>query len=223
VIGRTYRDGETVVTIVGVARTAKIRTLGEPPRAFIYEPFSQSMTYSLTLLARTDVDAAATLTHVLAATRELDPDLLIFSARTMDRHLAIMLMPARLATIVFGAFASLALILALIGVYGVVSYAVVQRTREVGIRLSLGAQPIEVVGMLTRAGLGLVGIGSAIGIVVALLTAQMLRSALFGIVPIDPITFILGPALLLGAGALASWLPARRLSRVDPVRVLRAR
>lgn len=221
-IGRTYRNGERVVTVIGVARNAKIRTLGEPPRSFVYEPFSQSMSYSLTLLAQTGGAADATLVSVLAAARELDRDLIILNARTMERHLAVMLLPARLAAIVFGAFASLALTLALVGVYGVVSYAVARRMREVGIRLSLGAQPAQVVALLTRAGLTLVAIGGAIGLVIALLAAQVLRSTLYGVAPIDPMTFTIGPLLLLTVGALASWLPARRASRVDPARVMAA-
>jgi ABC-type antimicrobial peptide transport system permease subunit len=139
----------------------------------------------------------------------------------MERHLAVMLIPARLAATVFGAFAGLALILALIGVYGVVSYAVARRTREVGIRMSLGARPFEVVRLLMRDGFGLVGIGAVLGIVVALLTAGVLRTVLFGIEPVDPVTFTAGPALLLAVGALAAWIPANRASRVDPARVLK--
>jgi ABC-type antimicrobial peptide transport system permease subunit len=123
--------------------------------------------------------------------------------------------------VVFGAFAALALVLALIGVYGVVSYAVARRAREVGIRMSLGARPLEVVRLLMRDGFLLVAMGGTIGLAIALLTARVLRTVLFGIRPIDPITFTFGPLLLLAIGALAAWVPARRASRVDPVRVLK--
>jgi predicted permease len=219
-IGRTIRGRETTFTVIGVARNAKIRTLGEPPRSFMYAPLSQEPTYFLTLLARTTANADLTVPQVVAAGREVDPDLIIIDAKTMERHLAIMLMPARLGAVVFGAFAILALILALVGVYGVVSYAVSRRLREVGIRISLGARPAEVIRLLMRDGFTLVGIGGVIGIVVALLTARVLQTVLYGIEPIDPVTFTIGPALLLAVGALAAWIPARRASKVDPARVL---
>ncbi len=219
-VGKSFRADTTAFTIVGVARNAKIRTLGEEPRSFVYLPLSQNHTYFLTLLARTTADADQTVPQVLAAAREIDRDLIIVEAKTMERHLAIMLLPARLAAVVFGAFASLALILALIGVYGVVSYAVARRTREVGIRMSLGARPMDVVRLLMRDGFTLVGIGGVIGIAVALLTARVLQSVLYGVEPIDPVTFIAGPTLLFAVGALAAWIPARRASRIDPARVL---
>ncbi len=220
-IGRTFRNDSTIYTVVGVARSTRVRTLGEEPRAFAYVPLSQSHTYFLTLLARTNGNVQQALIQVLAAARALDPDLIIVDAKTMERHLAIMLLPARLAAVVFGAFASLALVLALVGVYGVVSYAVARRTREVGIRMSLGARPSEVVQLLMRDGFALVGIGGVLGLVIALLTARVLRSVLFGVAPIDPITFTVGPIALLAIGALATWVPARRASRVDPARVLK--
>ena len=221
-LGRTFRNDSVIYTVVGVASNAKIRTPGEPPRAFVYAPFSQMHTYFVTLLARTTGSAEELMPKVLSTMRELDRDLIIIDAKTMDRHLAIMLLPARLAAIVFGAFASLALTLALVGVYGVVSYAVARRIREVGIRMSLGAKPGEVVQLLMKHGLALVGIGGAIGLIIALLAAQVLRSVLFGVQPIDPVTFTVGPIALLSIGALATWIPARRASRIDPARVLKA-
>ncbi len=220
-IGRTFRNDSTVYTIVGVASNAKIRTLGEEPRGFVYAPLSQTHTYFLTLLARTNGDAEQTRLQVLNAARAHDPDLIMIDSKTMARHLAIMLMPARLAAVVFGAFASLALILALIGVYGVVSYAVARRTREVGIRMSLGARPLEVVRLLMRDGFALVALGALLGVIVALLAARVLRTVLYGIEPIDPITFTIGPIALPAIGALAAWVPAQRASRVDPARVLK--
>ena len=111
---------------------------------------------------------------MLAAAREVDPDIIIVDAKTMDRHLAIMLLPARMGAVIFGAFATLALILALVGVYGVVSYAVSRRLREVGIRMSLGARPGEMVRLLMGAGFTLVGIGAFIGIAISLVTARVL-------------------------------------------------
>jgi putative ABC transport system permease protein len=220
-LGKQFHGDSIAYTVIGVTRNTKVRSLGEQPRMFAYTPLSQGNTYNLTLLARTSGDAERLVPQVLAAARELDPDLVVFDAKTMERHLAVMLLPARLAATVFAAFAGLALILALIGVYGVVSYTVARRTREVGIRMSLGARPFEVVRLLMRDGFGLVGIGAVLGIVIALLTARVLRTVLFGIEPVDPVTFTAGPALLLAVGALAAWIPANRASRVDPARVLK--
>lgn len=220
-IGRTFRGDTARYTVIGITPTAKIRTLGEAPRPFIYAPLSQNYSYFLTLLARTNGSAERVLAEVVAAARQLDPDLVILESKTMARHLAIMLLPARLAAVVIGAFAALALALALIGVYGVVSYSVARRKREVGIRLSLGATPLEMVRMLMRDGVGLVTIGAAAGLIVALVAAGVLRSVLFGVEPIDPLTFTLGPLTLVAVGAVAAWIPARRSSRVDPARVLK--
>ena len=220
-VGRTFLTDTVTRTVIGVAGSTRVRTLGEEPRSFFYVPLSQVHTYFLTLLARTTGDAQQTVTRVLSAAREMDPDLIVVDAKTMERHLGIMLLPARLAAAVFGAFASLALVLALVGVYGVVSYAVARRTREVGIRVSLGARPAEVVRLLMRDGVALVGMGGIIGLAIALLTASVLRSVLYGIEPIDPLTFTVGPLLLVAIGALAAWVPARRASRIDPARVLK--
>jgi putative ABC transport system permease protein len=220
-LGRTFRSDTTTYRVIGVTRSTKVRTLGEEPRSFVYTAFSQDHRYFVTLLASTSGDAEQLLPQVLRTARSIEPDIILVEAKTMARHLAIMLLPARLAAVVFGAFAMLALTLALIGVYGVVSYAVSRRAREVGIRMSLGAKPLEVVRLLMRDGFVLVAVGGTIGLGIALLTARVLRSVLFGIQPIDPITFTVGPLLLLAIGALAAWVPAQRASRVDPARVLK--
>jgi putative ABC transport system permease protein len=130
-------------------------------------------------------------------------------------------LPARLGAIAFTLFAGLALALAVLGVYGVVSYAVARRTREVGIRIAVGAQPGAVVRLLMREGITLVVIGAAIGLVLGLVVSRLLQTLLFGVEPADPLTFIGAPLLLLTVGAIASLLPARRASRVDPARVLK--
>src|SRR5690606_38836227 len=188
-VGRTFTGDTTRYTIVGVARDAKYRTLGEPPRLFVYTAYSQRYSPSLTILARTAADADGAAVRLLALVRSLDPELMVLETKTMERHLAIMLLPARLGALVFTAFAALALALALLGVYGVVSYAVARRTREVAIRMSIGADPAGVVRLLMRRGLALVGVGGAIGVVAALLGARALQGILYGVEPIDPITF----------------------------------
>jgi putative ABC transport system permease protein len=146
---------------------------------------------------------------------------MLIQAKTMTRHLAAMVLPARLGAIAFTLFAGLALALAVLGVYGVVSYAVARRTREVGIRLAVGASPRGVVTLLMREGITLVVIGAVIGLALGLAVTRLLESLLFGVRVGDPLTFVGAPLLLLAVGAVASFLPARRASRVDPARVLK--
>jgi len=174
------------------------------------------------IVARTNGDADRTATQMLATVREIDPTLMVIQAKTMTRHLAAMLLPARLGAMAFTLFAGLALALAVLGVYGVVSYAVARRTREVGIRLAVGAQPRALVRLLMREGIGLVSAGTVIGLLLGFVSARVLQTLLFGVGTADPLTFIGAPALLLAVGALAALLPALRASRVDPAKVLRA-
>ena len=155
-VGQVFRADGREVTVVGVARTAKIRTLEEAPRPFVYRPFSQDYSPLLWLVASTRGDASRALLGVLGQLRSLDPDLMILQARTMERHLATMLLPARLGALTFTVFSALALMLATIGVYGIVAYALRSRTREIGIRLSLGARPSAAVLLLMGSGLRLV-------------------------------------------------------------------
>ena len=146
---------------------------------------------------------------------------MITENKTMARHLAVMLLPRQLGALVVTGFAFLALVLASIGLYGVVSYAVSRRVREVGIRMSLGAEPGSVVKMLTAGGMRLVAVGGVVGLVLAAVLAQLLSRLLYGVEALDPVTF-LGVPLVLGiVASLASWIPARRATRVNPVSALK--
>ncbi len=221
-IGRTIRrEGTSDLTVVGVSGNAKIRTLGEPPRPFIYRPYGQSTPPFYHVLARTSNDPERTALDMLAAGRELDPELWVWEAKTMERHLAVQLLPARLSALILTAFAALALVLASIGLYGIVSYSVAQKTREVGIRMSLGADGATVRRMLMGSGLKLVAFGSAIGLAIAFAAARLLAGLLFNVSAFDPITFLLVPVVLGAAALLAAYIPARRASRVDPATALR--
>jgi len=210
------------LTVVGVATTAKIRSLGETPRPFAYVPFSQRYTSDLTVVAKTGADAERTTVDIMAAARELDPQLWIWEAKTMARHLGIVLLPARLSALLLSAFAAVALALACIGLYGIVSYSVSQRSREVGIRMSLGAGSGSVVGMLMGSGLKMVGIGAAFGVVASLAAAPALASLLFGVQSTDVASFVVMPLTLIVVATVAAYVPARRASRIDPVRALKA-
>ena len=221
-VGRTiHRVDEGDLTVVGVATDAKIRSIGEDPRSFIYRPYSQAYTTFLTVLARTALDPERTALDLLATARELDPEFWVWEAKTMKRHLDIVSLPARLSAIILSAFAVLALALAGIGLYGIVSYAVSRRTREVGIRMSLGADRAHVIRMLMGSGMKLVVIGSGIGLAMAFFASRLLTELLFNVMATDLTTFLLVPLVLAGVAMIAAYVPARRASRVDPAAALR--
>lgn len=221
-VGRVFRRNGNEHTVVGVARDAKIRSLGEAPRPFVYLPYSQAFSSTMTVVARTSADAQQTVLAMVALARRLDPELLIYETKTMERHLGVMLLPHRLSALLVGAFGGLALLLTTIGLYGVVSYAVATRSREVGIRMSLGADPRSVVRLLMSGGMKLVAVGGIIGLVLSVLSAQLLGGLLYGIKASDPIVFGLVPVVLGAVALLAAWIPARRASSINPVRALRA-
>ena len=221
-VGKTFRSDTMTYRIVGVSRNTKVRSLGEPPKPFIFGNVRQAFSANLRLVARTDGDADRATVQLLGVLRGTAPDLLLIEAKTLERHIAAMVLPARLGAIAFTLFAGLALALAILGVYGVVSYAVARRTREVGIRIAVGAQPSAVVRLLMREGVTLVVIGAAIGLALGFVVSRLLQTLLFGVQPGDPLTFVGAPLLMLTVGAIASLLPARRASRVDPARVLKA-
>ena len=223
-VGRLVRrrdDEDPPWLVVGVASDAKVRTLGEAPRNMVYLPYSQQLARSLTVVARTSTDPDRTALTLLTAGRAVDPDLWVFETKTMDRHLAVMRLPQQLSAFVLSAFGVLALALAAVGLYGVVGYAVSRRTREIGIRMALGADGPRVVRLLVAGGLRLVVVGSALGLALAVAATRLLGGLLFEVDTLDPLTFV-GVPLVLGAAALlAAWLPARRASRVHPVTALR--
>ena len=222
-VGRTMRrDRAPDLTIVGVARDVKVLDLSESPRSFVYPPFSQSYAARTQIVARTSVDPEPTAIAMVAAARAIDPELVLWTPTTMERHLGFVLLPARLSAGILTAFAVLAVVLASVGLYGLVSYSVSQRTREVGIRMSLGANLRAVTLMLMGAGMRLVAVGSAVGMALALVLSQALRGLLFGIEPLDPVTFLAAPLVLSAVAALAAYLAAHRASRINPVDALRA-
>ncbi len=221
-VGRVFRRRENNYTVVGIARDTKVRSLGEAPRPFIYRPYDQSFSSGMTLVAATTGDDEQAVLDVLTVARQMEPELLVLQTLTMDRHLAVSLLPARLSAVIISAFGVLALLLASIGLYGVVSYSVSTRSREVGIRMALGADPKEVVGMLTKTGLRLVAVGTVLGLIVAFGLAQLLGTLLYGVPSSDPVSFLAVPALLAAVAFLAAWIPARRASHVSPVRALKA-
>ena len=216
--GRGGRNYE----IVGVVNTTKIRSLGEDPRPAVYVPLLQWHSTAAWIVARTSGDAEGLVTDMKRLIQDLEPDVFYFQSRTLKRHFEIMSLPIKLGAMALAGFALLALVMASTGLYGTVSYSVAQRTREVGIRLSLGASKSEVIRLLLSGGLRLVAIGAVVGLVAALLLARLLQGLLFGIKAIDPLTFVAVPLVLLSVAFLAAWLPARRAGNVDPQTALRS-
>lgn len=208
--------------VVGVVATTKIRSIGEDPRAGAYLPLAQSNAQGVWYLARTTGDADQLSVSMLRTAQALDPEIIADEVRTMARHLEVVRLPIRLAALVIGALATLAVVLAGIGLYGTVRYAVAQRTREVGIRLALGADSRAMVRLLMGGGLRLVAWGSAAGLALALLLARLVSRLLFGVPAFDPATFVAVPVLLFLVAGLAAWLPARRVIGVAPTEALRS-
>ena len=219
---RTPDPDDDDLVVVGVAADAKIRSIGEPPRDMVYRSYLQHDARGLTVVARTSRDEEETALALMAAGRSLDPDLWVWETKTIARHLAVTRLPAELSAFILAAFAGLALMLASIGLYGVVSYAVAQRTREMGIRVALGAEPASVVRLVAFDGLRLVLIGAVLGMAAALGVMQLLSGLMFGGRAFDAVTLVV-VLLVLGASAsLAAYLPARRVRHIDPMLALRA-
>jgi predicted permease len=221
VAGQRIRIGTNPVEIVGVVPTGKYQTLGERPRPFFYVPVAQMYRPDMALHVRTNRDPAGLAAAVRAAVAELDATLPLFEVKTLRAHLGFATFTQRLGASLLGAFGVLALTLAAVGLYSVMAYAVSQRTRELGIRMALGARPADVRRMIVREGLVLLLVGLAVGLTLAFALMPFMTPVLVGVSGKDPLTFA-AVALLLSAVALvASYIPARRAASVDPIAALR--
>ena len=223
-IGREVKrpSREQPFRIVGVAKDSKAWTLGEEYRPYIYLSKEQSTEISSMIVATGSIPEAQIVTELRRVARELDPRFVIMESKTVSEHLSIALFAPRMAALLLGVFGALALILASTGLYGIVAFSVSRRTREMGIRLSLGADAATVVGMVLKSAMGLVAVGVMIGVVLSLGLAQAIRSFLYGVGATDPVTFIGVPALLAVVALAAAFVPARRASRVNPVEALKS-
>jgi len=220
-IGRRFRQNDRWRTVVGIAQQGKYQALDEPARVMIYIPYAQEPRAEFTIEVRATGAPAALTAQLRAAAASVNADLPLLDVRTMAEHMQASLFVQRLGATMLAAFGLMALALSAIGIYGVMSYSVSQRTREIGVRVALGAGRRDVVGMVVGRGMRLATVGLLIGLAVSFGAGQLLRSQLVGVGPRDPLTFSV-IALLLGAVALgASWLPARRAARVDPMVALR--
>jgi predicted permease len=223
-LGRRFKQaGDSIwLTVAGVVGNAKQLTLGEETRPQAYVPVQQQPLLFSNVVARTSGDPLALLPGVRGAVWAVDRDQPVWGISSMELLLARSMASLRFTTLLTGAFAVVALLLSAIGVYGVASYLVVQRTREVGIRIAIGAEPSQVVGLMLTRGLWLTALAMGVGLLVSLGTARLLTTQLFDVSPADPLTY-LGVTLILGLVALlARWIPARRAAQVDPMVALRS-
>jgi len=220
-IGKILREGDkTDLQIVGVARDAQVSHLGETPKLYVYLPAGPKEQSRLQFMIHGGGGFSAVAAGVRSAAAELDPDVVVDVTKFED-NLETWRVPARIVAGLSGSLGALGLLLAAVGVYGVVAYAVSRRTREIGIRMTLGADGHDVMSLMLRQSMRPVLIGGAIGIAGCAGVSWVLSSMLFGISARDPIAFVFVPMFLLGIALLASYIPARRATKVNPIVALR--
>ena len=207
----------------GAAGTETCETgLDDQPADAYYQPYAQTLYYQRTnLVVRSAGPAAPLATSLRRAIRDLDPDTVISDVTTMEEALGASVVGPRFRTMLLGGFALCALLLAAIGIYGVIAYSVAQRTQEIGIRMALGARRSNVIGQVVTEGLRLALAGTALGVAGAFLATRLLASLLFSVKATDAVTFAIGPIILIAVALVASFLPACRAAMVDPVIALR--
>ena len=221
-LGRHFRDSGLPVEVIGVTRNGKYVSLREDERPFVFFSTTQRYEPRMTVHVRTRDNAGAALGQIADVVRAIDSNIAVEEATTLAAATSVTIYAQRIAAMFIGSFSLLGLILASVGVYGIVSTHVAQRNREFGIRVALGAHPRQVVRLVLRRGVILVAAGVGIGVLLASQLTRFLQAFIFNVSALDPVTF-LGTALLLGGIALlASYIPARRATRVDPMIALRA-
>ena len=214
-------DSREAIEVVGVVKTGKYRALAEDPKPFYYSPMAQRGPNAMTLVMRTSGDPRALVSAIRNEVQSIDGRIPLFAIKTMQEHLTWALWAPKLGASFSLAFGVVALLLSAIGLYSVMAYVVSQRTREIGIRMALGARQAEVLKLITSQGMKLAAVGVAIGLALALAVSRGLSAILIGISPYDALPFIVVPVLLGLVALIACLLPARRATKVDPLVALR--
>jgi predicted permease len=221
-VGGRLRSGPDWVTVVGVAADGKYGSLSEPALSVMYFPIQQVYRADPVLHVATRGPAEPVIGAVRQAVAGLAPDLALFDVRTLEEHLRMSVAIPRMAALLLGIFGGVALLLAAVGLYGLIAFVVGQRTREIGVRMALGADRADILRQVLGQGARLAGAGLVAGAGLAALATPLMSSLLVGVSPTDATTFAATGALLLGVALAAAWLPAARAARVDPVDALRA-
>jgi macrolide transport system ATP-binding/permease protein len=220
-LGRRIKLTKDWLEIVGIAKDVKNRSLSEAPQPFLYLPLLQDYRSNMILVARTPTEPQQVSKSVRAVVAALDPGIPIFDVKTLEEHVGVSLYLQRMAATLLSIFGLLALSLAAIGLYGVMAYSVSQRTRELGIRISVGAERRDIFKLILGQGLAISVVGLLAGLVAALVLTRLTAKLLYGVSATDPVTFIVIALLLLCVAMLASYFPARRATKVDPMIALR--
>jgi putative ABC transport system permease protein len=220
-VGGRIRIGDRTVHVVGVARDGKYSQITEVPRAFVYVPVQQWYRADTVLTVKTSHDPAAVVPALHQVVRSLDANVPLFDIRTVAQQLEVAVFVQRMIASLLGVFGGLALLLATVGLYGVVAGIVAQRTPEIGMRVALGATRGDIVSLILRQGLGMTALGVAIGLGGALAVTRLFKSLLLGVSTTDVVTFGATTALLVIVTVVATYLPARRAASVDPLAALR--
>jgi predicted permease len=221
-IGKRLHAGGKWFTVVGVAQNSDTDKIGQKPRGFFYLALFQDYDSGISIHVRVPGgDPLAFVPPVQEAVHSLDADLPLFDVTTLDSRIQLSTVTQRMGGVFVGGFGVLALVLAGIGIYGVLSYATRQRTHEIGIRMALGAEPRDVMKLVLRQGVMLALLGLGIGLAASLVLTRALSSQLFGVTATDPLTFAAVATVLLAVALLACYIPARRAMRTDPMVALR--
>ncbi|HEY9430689.1 MAG TPA: ABC transporter permease [Blastocatellia bacterium] len=222
-VGKFFKTGlgDPPLTVIGVVRDAKSGHLFEKTNCVAYYPLAQKYDGEMTLHLRAVTKPELLIAAVRQEIRALDPKLPVYNVKTLEQYRRDHLFKERLRAALIGGFVLLALVLASLGLYGVLSYSVAQRTQEIGVRMTLGARGGDVLWLVVGDGIRLIAIGGALGLAGAFAAARVLKSMIYGITPTDPLTFIVIPLLLTFVALLACWIPARRATKVDPLVALR--
>jgi predicted permease len=225
-VGQHVDGGGWNYQIIGVTGNAKSRTLGEDTRPILYRSLDQSIVndpsqMGYTLVVRTEGDPAGLAAALRREVYRLDPAMAIYNVESMEEHVRAAYMLPRVAAMLFGVFGGIGLVLAAVGLFGVMSFAVTRRTREIGIRMAMGARPAAVLRLVLRRGMALTFAALAIGWPLAWMLAKIASSFLYGISPHDALTFTVVPIVLTLVALVAAWIPARRAAAINPTQALR--
>jgi ABC-type antimicrobial peptide transport system permease subunit len=219
-VGRHFKDGKKTVEIVGVAATGKYRSLGEDPSPYFYRPFDNSS--KAFLIVRSRDSAQPSLGEMRRALLELDPDVVPMDMESISEYMALPLFAAHTTGVLLAAFGCVALLLATIGLSGVVSYSVSQRTNEIGVRMALGADRFAVLKQILGQGMRLTAIGIVCGLALSFAATRVLADLLYGIKSTDPWTYLAVSLFLAAVALISCYFPARRAASIDPMQALRA-